>query len=252
MAVFVPTDVAEPSAARLPRRTSSGCCSSVHVAMGGSVLTLFTNRREMEQLYAQLAEPLRERGIPLLAQGAGVSRKRLRDEFLADERLSLFATKSFWEGFDAPGDTLRCVVVAKLPFGQLSDPLLRGAPACATRKAWDRYYLPEAIIELKQAAGRLIRTSTDDGLRGDRRLAARGAEGLRAQVPRGAAGARRRDADERADRGGGRAAVRAVARAHQLRAKRVSWMRGLTRGEVRVSVHRQAHAVALVRRARAR
>ncbi|HEY3317723.1 MAG TPA: helicase C-terminal domain-containing protein [Coriobacteriia bacterium] len=161
MAVFVPTDVAEPGQ-RAYLGDLERLLLQVHEAMGGSVLTLFTNRREMETLYAKLAGPLRERGLPLIAQGAGVSRKRLRDEFLADERLSLFATKSFWEGFDAPGDTLRCVVVAKLPFGQMSDPLYEER---RTRdpKAWDRYYLPEAIIDLKQAAGRLIRTSTDEG-----------------------------------------------------------------------------------------
>ncbi len=161
MAVFVPSDVAEPGQPGYLGELER-LLLDVHEAMGGSVLSLFTNRREMEALYARLASPLRERGLPLLAQGAGVSRKRLRDEFLADERLSLFATKSFWEGFDAPGDTLRCVVVAKLPFGQVSDPLYEERRARDPR-AWERYYLPEAIIELKQAAGRLIRTSTDTG-----------------------------------------------------------------------------------------
>jgi len=162
MAVFVPTDIAEPGAGRGYLDDLETLLLDLHVAMGGSVLTLFTNRREMDALYARLAEPLRERGLALLEQGAGVSRKRLRDEFLADERLSLFATKSFWEGFDAPGDTLRCVVVAKLPFGQVSDPLYEERRIRDPR-AWEHYYLPEAIIELKQAAGRLIRSSTDTG-----------------------------------------------------------------------------------------
>ncbi len=92
-----------------------------------------------------------------------MSNKRLRDEFVADERLSLFATKSFWEGFDAKGDTLRCVVVAKLPFGRPTDPLAAEREAREGRVAWKRYTLPQAIIELKQAAGRLIRSSTDEG-----------------------------------------------------------------------------------------
>jgi ATP-dependent DNA helicase DinG len=161
MAVFVATDIPEPGREGYLAGLEK-LLFDVHTAMGGSVLTLFTNRREMEVLHARLVGPLRERGLALLAQGAGVSRKRLRDEFLADERLSLFATKSFWEGFDAPGDTLRCVVVAKLPFGQVSDPLYEERRV-RDAKAWDRYYLPEAIIELKQAAGRLIRTSTDEG-----------------------------------------------------------------------------------------
>jgi ATP-dependent DNA helicase DinG len=130
--------------------------------MSGSVLTLFTNRRDMDALYRRLEPRLAEAGQRLLVQGIGMSRKRVRDEFVADEGVSLFATKSFWEGFDARGDTLRCVVVVKLPFGQMADPLYQERRARDPR-AFDHYYLPEAILELKQAAGRLIRSSTDTG-----------------------------------------------------------------------------------------
>jgi ATP-dependent DNA helicase DinG len=77
--------------------------------------------------------------------------------------LSLFALKSFWEGFDAKGDTLRCVVIPKLPFGRPTDPLSQERNLREGRSAWKRYVLPEAVIELKQAAGRLIRSSTDVG-----------------------------------------------------------------------------------------
>ena len=98
----------------------------------------------------------------MLLQGRGVSAKRLRDEFLADEKLSLFATKSFWEGFDAKGDTLRCVIVPRLPFGQMGDPLYQERCERDPR-AWSHHYLPEAVIELKQAAGRLIRSRSDTG-----------------------------------------------------------------------------------------
>ena len=162
MAVFVPRDLPLPGTPEY--MTALGALLfDVHVAMGGSTLTLFTNRREMEALYRELEPRLDAEGIPLLVQGRGVSNKRLRDEFVADERLSLFATKSFWEGFDAKGDTLRCVVVAKLPFGRPTDPLAAEREAREGRVAWKRYTLPQAIIELKQAAGRLIRSSTDEG-----------------------------------------------------------------------------------------
>jgi ATP-dependent DNA helicase DinG len=117
----------------------------------------------MDELYVRCAGPLEEHGLRLLLQGRGISNKRVRDEFLADERVSLFATKSFWEGFDAKGDTLRCVVVAKLPFGRVRDPLYEERQERFGRRAWDDFYLPEAILELKQAAGRLIRSSTDTG-----------------------------------------------------------------------------------------
>jgi ATP-dependent DNA helicase DinG len=161
MSVFVPADIAEPGS-RSYLADLEALLEGVHRAMGGSVLTLFTNRRDMEALYEALEPRLEAHGISLLVQGRGTSAKRLRDEFLADERLSLFATKSFWEGFDAKGDTLRCVVVPKLPFGQLKDPLYEERQARDPR-AWQHYYLPEAVLELKQAAGRLIRSSTDTG-----------------------------------------------------------------------------------------
>jgi ATP-dependent DNA helicase DinG len=162
MSVFIPIDLPEP------RGTAhydalERLLLGVHEAMGGSVLTLFTSKREMETLYDRLVGPLASVGQNLLLQGRGVSTKRVRDEFLADERLSLFATKSFWEGFDAKGDTLRCVVIAKLPFGRLHDPLYEERQQRFGRRAWEDFYLPEAVLELKQAAGRLVRSSSDEG-----------------------------------------------------------------------------------------
>jgi ATP-dependent DNA helicase DinG len=161
MAVFVPTGIAEPGA-RGYLDDLERLLMGVHRSMGGSVLTLFTNRREMEELFRRIAGPLEAEGLRLVCQSAGTSRKRVADEFLADERVSLFATKSFWEGFDAKGDTLRCVVIPRLPFGQINDPVLEERKE-RDRAWWAHYYLPEAILELKQAAGRLIRSSTDEG-----------------------------------------------------------------------------------------
>jgi ATP-dependent DNA helicase DinG len=162
MAAFVPTDMSLP-VERGYLADLEKLLEDVHIAMGGSVLTLFTNRRDMEHLHAILEPRLERAGITLLCQKRGTSAKRLRDEFLADERLSLFALKSFWEGFDAKGDTLRCVVVPKLPFGRPTDPLAQERERREGRRAWSRYTLPEAVLELKQAAGRLIRSRTDVG-----------------------------------------------------------------------------------------
>lgn len=162
MTVFVPMDIAAPNQGRYLQDLER-LLEEVHLAMGGSVLTLFTNRRDMERLHAALEPRLRLQGLDLIMQRRGTSAKRLRDEFIADESLSLFALKSFWEGFDAKGDTLRCVVVPKLPFGRPSDPLAQERERREGAAAWRRYALPEAVIELKQAAGRLIRSSTDHG-----------------------------------------------------------------------------------------
>ncbi len=162
MAVYVPSNMPEPADRSGYLPALEELLFSVHTAMGGSVLTLFTNRREMEHTYARLQPRLNAAGIGLICQVRGTSARRLREEFLANESLSLFALRSFWEGFDAPGDTLRCVVITKLPFARPNDPLsqerrLRDA------QSWNHYVLPEAIIDFKQAAGRLIRSSTDSG-----------------------------------------------------------------------------------------
>ena len=135
----------------------------IHQSMGGSVLTLFTNRREMERVHAALAPRLEAIGLEVDCQERGSSPRRLRDRFMADESRSLMALKSFWEGFDAAGDTLRCVVIPKLPFANPNDPLVRERDLREDRSWW-RYSLPEAVLSVKQAAGRLIRTANDAGI----------------------------------------------------------------------------------------
>ena len=135
----------------------------VHVSMGGSVLTLFTNRRDMERIYEALRPRLAEAGLDVACQSRGASPRRLRQRFMEERSLSLMALRSFWEGFDATGDTLRCVVIPKLPFASPNDPLVRERDLREDR-AWWKYSLPDAVISVKQAAGRLIRSSTDTGV----------------------------------------------------------------------------------------
>ena len=135
----------------------------MHVSMGGSVLTLFTNRREMERVYEALRPRLAAEGLEVACQERGSSPRRLRSRFMAEKTLSLMALRSFWEGFDACGDTLRCVVIPKLPFASPTEPLVRERDRREER-AWWRYSLPEAVLSVKQAAGRLIRSATDTGV----------------------------------------------------------------------------------------
>jgi len=78
----------------------------------------------------------------------------------------LVASASFWEGFDVPGQALQLLVIDKLPFPSPGDPLVkaRGTRLQAQGKnAFSDHSLPEAIVALKQGAGRLIRHETDRG-----------------------------------------------------------------------------------------
>lgn len=161
MTIYVANDLPEPNnPSYLPALEQLLC--GVHRAQHGSVLTLFTNRREMEKSYDVVRAALAGEDLRIVCQKWGVSTKGLRDEFLTDEHLSLFALKSFWEGFDAPGATLKTVVIPKLPFAKPTDPL-SCERAQNDSQAWAHYVLPAAVLETKQAAGRLIRSSTDTG-----------------------------------------------------------------------------------------
>lgn len=161
MRVFVPTDMPEPNTLEYLAALQT-FLSRLHIAQHGSLLTLFTNRREMESCFEVVNPKVKEEGLRLVCQKWGVSVKGLRDDFLKDETLSLFALKSFWEGFDAPGSTLKGVIIPKLPFGLPSDPLSREREMRDSR-AWSHYSLPSAVIDVKQAVGRLIRKSDDRG-----------------------------------------------------------------------------------------
>lgn len=163
MAVVVAGDIPDPRNRAAYLDALENLLVDVHMAMGGSTLTLFTNRRDMEELFDRVSPRLSKEGLALDCQKKNTSAKILRDRFLSDETSSLFALKAFWEGFDAAGDTLRCVVIPKLPFSSPTDPLSCERSVREDR-AWARYSLPEAVLEVKQAAGRLIRTSTDAGV----------------------------------------------------------------------------------------
>lgn len=162
MAVYVVNDIDEPNSQRYLDQLKA-LLVDAHVANGGSMLTLFTNKKEMEACFSDVSPRLKEQDLRLVCQRWGVSVKNLRDDFLKDESLSLFALKSFWEGFDAPGNTLKGVVIPKLPFSKPTDPL-SCERAARDDAAWRHYVLPQAVLEVRQAAGRLIRSATDTGV----------------------------------------------------------------------------------------
>ena len=170
MIVYVVDDIPEPNSPHYLDALQQ-LLVRTHIAQMGSMLTLFTNRREMEKCFDAVNPVMKENDLRLVCQKWGVSVKGLRDDFLADEHLSLFALKSFWEGFDAPGATLKGVIIPKLPFSKPTDPL-SCERAARDDQAWRHFVLPKAIIETKQAAGRLIRKADDTGvlILADRRL----------------------------------------------------------------------------------
>ncbi|MFP3089070.1 ATP-dependent DNA helicase DinG [Treponema sp. TIM-1] len=133
---------------------------------GGSTLVLFTSYEALKSAYAAAVPVLEKQGIRCLKQGDD-DRSRLLGAFLADESSVLFGTDSFWEGVDAPGDTLRMVILCRLPFRTPRDPVFearREALEKQGRNPFMELSLPEAVMKFKQGFGRLMRRSGDRGI----------------------------------------------------------------------------------------
>jgi ATP-dependent DNA helicase DinG len=109
---------------------------------------------------------LEELGIRCLKQGDD-DRSRLLRAFLDDRSSVLFATDSFWDGVDAPGDTLRLVILCRLPFRTPNEPVFQARCEALERNGVSSFMelsLPEAVMKFKQGFGRLMRRSSDHGV----------------------------------------------------------------------------------------
>jgi ATP-dependent DNA helicase DinG len=130
---------------------------------GGRAFLLFTSLRALRRAH----EVLRGRvDFPLLVQGTG-SRSELLSRFRALGNAVLLGSASFWEGVDVRGDALSLVVIDKLPFAPPDDPVLAArieALRAQEGNAFNDLQLPQAVLQLKQGAGRLIRDETDRGV----------------------------------------------------------------------------------------
>jgi len=129
-------------------------------ALDGRTLVLFTSHATLRDAAAQLGA-LESAGLAVLTQGIDGSRRALLERF-TQGRAVLLGTQSFWEGVDLPGDVLRCVVIARLPFSVPDDPLVQGR-AERYDDPFVEFQLPQAALRLRQGFGRLIRTKTDYG-----------------------------------------------------------------------------------------
>ena len=133
---------------------------------GGSALILFTSYQSLQSAWAAAQPELQELGICCLRQGDD-DRSRLLQAFLADTHSVLFATDSFWEGVDAPGDTLRLVILCRLPFRTPNDPVFEARREAVEKNGGNPFMelsLPEAVMKFKQGFGRLMRRSSDRGV----------------------------------------------------------------------------------------
>jgi ATP-dependent DNA helicase DinG len=132
-------------------------------ASGGRAFLLFTTLRALRRAHELLRGRLE---FPLLVQGTG-SRSELLARFRSLGNAVLLGSASFWEGVDVRGEALSLVVIDKLPFAPPDDPVLAARIDSLKnegRNAFNELQLPQAVLQLKQGAGRLIRDENDRGV----------------------------------------------------------------------------------------
>jgi ATP-dependent DNA helicase DinG len=135
-------------------------------AADGGMFVLFTSHRDVLAMASELRARGVERRWPLLVHGED-GRDALLARFRESGRAVLLGTASFWEGVDVPGDALRALMLAKLPFRVPTEPITAAhceAIAAQGGDAFVDYMLPHAALRLKQGFGRLIRSGTDRGV----------------------------------------------------------------------------------------
>lgn len=158
---YAPSHLPEPTAGDAYTAAVVEECYALLMANEGHAFILFTSYKELNAVDAGL----RRKGYPypLLTQNAQL-KARGREIFLATPNATLLGTRTFWEGIDIPGLALTLVIIPKIPFPNPSDPVIKAKSALAGDKWFFDVSLPAALIDLRQMAGRLIRSMQDRGV----------------------------------------------------------------------------------------
>lgn len=165
--LYVPDGMPQPNSREYTDAVVDAALPVIEAA-GGRTFLLCTTNKAVKHCAERLKDEFAQRGLdfPLFVQG-DAGRTELLDRFRASGNGVLIGSQSFWEGVDVRGEALSLVVIDKLPFAPPDDPVLAARIEAMEKKGLNgfvHHQLPEAIINLKQGAGRLIRDETDRGV----------------------------------------------------------------------------------------
>jgi ATP-dependent DNA helicase DinG len=168
--LYVPRDIVRPNDPAHSAQVAAIASDAVR-RLGGRTLVLTTTLRALRAIGDVMKQQLDGSGVEVLVQGEWPKR-HLMERFREGAKVGeagcvLVASATFWEGFDVPGDALQLVIIDKLPFPPPNDPLVEARSKrleSQGRSPFNDYFLPEAVVALKQGAGRLIRTESDQGV----------------------------------------------------------------------------------------
>ena len=135
-------------------------------AAGGRSLVLFTSYESLKSAHRSVTASMRGFSGRIMKQGDDDNSKLL-EAFKKENESVLFATDSFWQGVDIPGESLSQVIIVKLPFTVPNDPVFVARAEAIEKRGGSSFMelsVPEAVIKFRQGIGRLIRRSDDKGV----------------------------------------------------------------------------------------
>jgi DNA polymerase-3 subunit epsilon/ATP-dependent DNA helicase DinG len=135
---------------------------SLSVKTNGRTVVLFTSYSALRSVAALIRDELRDKGIPVLAQGLDGSPQQLIRRFNQNPNGVILGTNSFWEGVDFARETLKLLIITRLPFQVPTDPIVQ-ARSSRYENSFQEYSVPQAILKFRQGIGRLIRSTEDRG-----------------------------------------------------------------------------------------
>lgn len=159
--LYMPSDMPLPNDNRYQPAVEQAVMAAA-TACQGRTLALFTSYQQVRTTADAIRAPLERLGIAVLQHGQS-GRSRLLAEFRRAEQAVLLGTRSFWEGVDLPGDEVRCLLIARLPFAVPSDPMV-GARSAEFEDSFTDFMVPDAVLRFRQGFGRLIRRASDRGV----------------------------------------------------------------------------------------
>ncbi len=141
--------------------TVAKVCRKYSLNNGGATLILLSSRRLLGVVSAYMKQNALKDDLNVLVQG-DLPRSELLGLFKENKRSVLVGMASFREGIDVPGDALTQVIIDRIPFPHPDDPVGE-ARAQMESNNFMKTVLPAAKMQLRQAAGRLVRSKTDRG-----------------------------------------------------------------------------------------
>ncbi|MBD3653607.1 ATP-dependent DNA helicase [Kangiella sp.] len=161
--LHIPRGLADPRSKDFINSWQKAVLPIVEANPGGTFV-LFTSYSAMHQVQELWKDKLLDKTV--LMQGEK-PKNQLIEDFREAGNAILLATSSFWEGVDVKGLALSCVIIDKLPFAAPDEPLIEAKIQAMRKSGKNPFFdlqIPEAIIALKQGAGRLIRDQNDRGV----------------------------------------------------------------------------------------